>query len=117
QFRDIRHAMTFAMQILMYAAPVVWPVSKIPGHLRLWYGLYPMAGVIEGFRVSLLNTAGAETGGTPAKPVIEGVRASFLHPNPMPWDLIGMGAITATVAFLIGALYFRRTERFFADVA
>lgn len=35
----------------------------------------------------------------------------------MPWDLIGMGTITATVAFLIGGLYFRRTERFFADVA
>ena len=93
QYRDIRHAMTFTMQILMYAAPVVWPVSKIPGHLRLWYGLYPMAGVIEGFRSSLLNT------------------------GPMPWDLIGMGTITATVAFLIGGLYFRRTERFFADVA
>ena len=93
QYRDIRHAMSFVMQILMYAAPVVWPVSKIPGGLRLWYGLYPMAGVIEGFRASLLNT------------------------GPMPWDLIGMGTITAVVTFLVGALYFRRTERFFADVA
>jgi hypothetical protein len=35
----------------------------------------------------------------------------------MPWDLIGMGSITAASAFLLGALYFRRTERFFADVA
>jgi lipopolysaccharide transport system permease protein len=35
----------------------------------------------------------------------------------MPWDLIGMGSITAVVSFLLGALYFRRTERFFADVA
>ena len=93
QYRDIRHAMGFVVQILMYAAPVVWPVSKLPADLRLWYGLYPLAGVIEGFRASLLNT------------------------GPMPWDLIGMGSITAILSFLIGGLYFRRMERFFADVA
>jgi lipopolysaccharide transport system permease protein len=93
QYRDIRHAMGFTIQALMYAAPVVWPVSKLPPGIRLWYGLYPMAGVIEGFRASLLNT------------------------GPMPWDLIGMGSITAAGAFLLGALYFRKTERFFADVA
>ena len=93
QYRDIRHAMNFVIQALMYAAPVVWPVSKLPADLRLWYGLYPMAGVIEGFRAALLNT------------------------GPMPWDLIGMGAITATICLAVGALYFRRTERFFADVA
>lgn len=93
QFRDVRHAMQFLIQALMYAAPVVWPVSKLPEDFRLWYGLYPMAGVIEGFRASLLNS------------------------GPMPWDLIGMGAITALTSFLGGTLYFHRTERFFADVA
>jgi len=93
QYRDIRHAMQFVVQILMYAAPVVWPVSKLPDELRLWYGLYPLAGVIEGFRCAILST------------------------GPMPWDLIGMGSITAIISFLAGALYFRRTERFFADVA
>jgi lipopolysaccharide transport system permease protein len=93
QYRDIRHAMNFAIQALMYAAPVVWPVSKLPPGVRLWYGLYPMAGVIDGFRAALLNT------------------------GPMPWDLIGMGSITAIVSFLIGGFYFRRTERLFADVA
>jgi lipopolysaccharide transport system permease protein len=93
QYRDIRHAMPFVIQALMYAAPVVWPTSKLPPEFRLWYGLYPMAGVIEGFRVSLLNT------------------------GPMPWDLIGMGAITATFSGLLGAIFFRRTERLFADLA
>jgi len=93
QYRDIRHAMSFMMQLLMYAAPVVWPASKMPSEFRIWYGLYPLAGVIEGFRAAMLNT------------------------GPMPWDLIGMGSITAGIAFLFGSLYFRRTERFFADVA
>jgi hypothetical protein len=35
----------------------------------------------------------------------------------MPWDLIAMGALVALFSFLAGGLYFRRTERFFADVA
>ncbi len=93
RYRDVRHAMTFFVQILMYAAPVVWPVSALPSQYRLWYGLYPMAGVIEGFRSALLDT------------------------GPIPWDLVGMGSITAVTFMIVGALYFRRTERFFADVA
>ena len=97
QYRDIRHSVQFLTQLLMYAAPVVWPVSligeKFGDSAKLIYGLYPMAGVIEGFRSALLG-----------------------H-NPMPWDLIGMGSISAGILFIAGALYFRRKERLFADVA
>jgi lipopolysaccharide transport system permease protein len=49
--------------------------------------------------------------------VIEGFRSALIGKNPMPWDLIGMGALSATVLLITGALYFRRTERIFADVA
>jgi lipopolysaccharide transport system permease protein len=100
QFRDVRHAMTFGIQLLMYAAPVVWPVSLIskvvPAHadiVRLLYGFYPMAGVIEGFRSAVLGK------------------------TPMPWDLIGPAFLGAILVFISGASYFRRTERIFADVA
>ena len=93
QYRDIRHAMSFLVQLLMYAAPVVWPVSLIPVKYRLIYGVYPMAGVIEGFRSALIGT------------------------TPMPWDLIGIGALSALVIAVSGAFYFRRMERVFADVA
>lgn len=93
QYRDIKQAIQFIAQFLMYAAPVVWPVSLIPEQYKLLYGLYPMAGVIEGFRAALLGV------------------------NPIPWDLISMGALTATIVLLSGMLYFRRTERIFADVA
>ena len=81
----------------MYAAPVVWPVSLIAENFgetaKLVYGLYPMAGVIEGFRSALIGT------------------------NPMPWDLIGMGTLSAAVLFVTGTFYFKRVERRFADVA
>jgi lipopolysaccharide transport system permease protein len=93
QYRDIKHAIPFLSQILMFAAPVVWPVSLIPSKYRLLYGLFPMAAVIEGFRSALLGT------------------------TPMPWDLIVTGTASAIGIAVIGAFYFRRAERIFADVA
>jgi lipopolysaccharide transport system permease protein len=82
QYRDINYAM----------APVVYPASAVPEQFRLLYSLFPMAGVIEGFRSALLGT------------------------NPMPWDMIGVGAVSALIIFISGAAYFRRMERIFADV-
>ena len=93
QYRDIKYGMSFAVRLLMYAAPVVYPASLIPDKYRLFYGINPMAGVIEGFRSALLGT------------------------RPMPWDLIAVGSITAVVIAVSGAFYFRRMERIFADVA
>lgn len=100
QYRDVKHAVVFVAQLMMYAAPVVWPVSlidaKFPewaGLLRLLYGIFPMVGVIEGFRASILGTIA------------------------MPWDLLGVGTASSIAALFTGALYFRRRERIFADVA
>lgn len=100
KYRDVNHAIPFVAQVLMYAAPVVWPMSLIGERFPDWasvirpvYGLYPITGVIEGFRSSLLGT------------------------GPMPWDLIISGTIGAMVVFISGAFYFRRMERTFADVA
>ena len=56
-----RSGTSLLSQILMYAAPIVWPISlfqeKFGESMTLLYGLYPMVGVIEGFRAILLNTA------------------------------------------------------------
>lgn len=92
QYRDVRFGIGFAVQGLMYASPVVYPVSLIPERYRLIYAINPMAGVIEGFRAALLGT------------------------NPMPWDLIAVGALVATALAISGAAYFRRMERIFVDV-
>jgi lipopolysaccharide transport system permease protein len=92
QYRDVNYGMKFAVQLFMYASPVVYPASLVPDQFRLLYGLNPMAGVIEGFRAALLGT------------------------RPMPWDLIAVGSVIAFVVAVSGAFYFRRTERVFADV-
>jgi len=93
QYRDVKHAVTFLVQLWMYATPVIYPVSAIPHQYRLLYGLNPMAGVIEGFRASLIRT------------------------TAMPWDLIIVGSLSALFVAISGALYFRRMEHTFADVA
>ena len=92
QYRDINYGMSFFVQLLIYAAPVVYPASSVPERFRMLYGIFPMAGVIEGFRASLLGT------------------------TPMPWSLIGVGAAVSVILFMTGAWYFRRMERVFADV-
>ena len=93
QYRDVGQVVHFLSQLLMYVAPVIWPISLIPDRYRIIYALYPMTGVIEGFRSSLINT------------------------NPMPWDLIITGMISSIVIALSGAFYFNRKERIFSDVA
>ncbi len=93
QYRDVKHAVSFVVQLLMYAAPVVYPTSNVPEAWRFWYSLNPMVGVIEGFRSALLGT------------------------QPMPWQWIWPGAVVALLFFIFGAFYFRRMERVFADVA
>lgn len=97
QYRDIPHGIQFLSQLLLYAAPVVWPISlisdKFGENVKLIYGLYPMAGVIEGFRSALIG-----------------------H-NDMPWDMIGIGTISSIFLFFTGAFYFKKKERIFADVA
>jgi lipopolysaccharide transport system permease protein len=93
QYRDVKHAMAFVVQLAMYASPVVYPTSLIPDQYRLLYALNPMVGVIEGFRSGLLGT------------------------QPMPWDLLAVGALSTTVMLLTGLAFFRSKEKIFADVA
>jgi len=50
RFRDIRQAMPFFIQMLMYSAPIVYSASSIPENYRLIYSLNPIVGVIEGYR-------------------------------------------------------------------
>jgi lipopolysaccharide transport system permease protein len=92
QYRDVKHAMTFFVQLLIYAAPVVYSTNEIPEKWRFWYALNPMVGVIEGFRAILLN-------------------------KELPWIWIAEGSLVALLIFLMGAFYFRKMEKVFADVA
>jgi lipopolysaccharide transport system permease protein len=92
RYRDIGYTIPFLVQCWMFASPVVYPASLVPERWRLAYSLNPMAGVIEGFRWSLL---GADL------PRLDLLAAS----TGMVVALLGGGLIV-----------FRRLERNFADV-
>lgn len=92
EYRDVRYVLGFLTQIWLFATPVAYSSSLVPGRLRVLYGLNPMAGVVEAFRWGLLGK------GQP--------------PGPMLW--VSVAAVV--VIFVGGLLYFRRMESTFADV-
>ncbi len=91
-YRDVGYIVPFLTQIWMVATPVAYPSSLLEDPWLTLYGLNPMVGVIEGFRWALLGTQ------PPPQLLIESVGISVL-------------------LLLTGALYYRRAERTFADIA
>lgn len=92
-YRDVKYVVPFLVQIWMYISPVVYPLSLVPEQYRALYALNPMVGVIEGFRAVLLGTEAVSFG------------------------LIALSLGTGVLLLITGAIYFRRTEDVFADVA
>jgi len=92
EYRDVRHAITFIVQLWLFATPIAYPASIVPERWRTLYGLNPLVGIIEGFRWSL-------TGKSP--PDIKMLSVSFL---------------TIMILLLLGIFCFRNMEKTFADV-
>lgn len=91
RYRDFIHVIPFLVQFGLYATPVGYPASLIPDKYQFIYHLNPMAGVVEGFRFSLLGTG----------QVNEYAMLSFL--------VIG-------ILFSTGLLYFKKVEKVMADI-
>lgn len=90
-YRDVRYVVPFLIQCWLFASPVVYPSSLVPEHWRVFYGLNPMAGVIEGFRWALFG------------------QGQF----PM---LVGVSLVTVLIVLFGGVLYFHRMEETIVDV-
>jgi lipopolysaccharide transport system permease protein len=91
RYRDVRYVLPFVIQLWMFATPVAYPASLVPGRWRAVYGLNPMAGVIEGFRWALAG-------------------------GPAPGAITLVSASVVAVLMVGGAIYFRKLEGTFADV-
>jgi lipopolysaccharide transport system permease protein len=91
KYRDIRHALPFAIQIWMFVTPVIYPVSFLPQRWRWLLGLNPLSGIIEGFRAAIFG-------------------------HPLSWQGLAVSTAIAAGLFMTGAYSFRRLERQFADV-
>ena len=91
RYRDLQYLVTFGVQLLMYATPVVYPLSTVSGTLRWLILANPMTPIVEGFRYAFLG-AGTVDG----------------------WHLLYSGAFMLAV-LLIGILMFNQVERTFMD--
>ena len=82
----------FAIQILMYVSPVIFPLGLLPSRFHAVLALNPMCGIIEGYRSAILGT---------------------------PWKPVPLAISTASTLamFVLGIFYFRKTEARFADIA
>jgi lipopolysaccharide transport system permease protein len=92
QYRDIRYAIPFLIQVWMFMSPVIYPVSLVHGNYQWLLALNPMGGVIHAYRASLLG-----------------------H-QPIDWALLSLSTLIILALFLGGLYYFRRMEKVFADV-
>jgi lipopolysaccharide transport system permease protein len=92
RYRDFRYLVPFITQFGLYVSPVGFSSSAVPPDWRIWYALNPMVGVIEGFRWSVLG--GESAVGLPF--------------------LLSLAVVAAML--LSGIVYFRRTEKTFADM-
>jgi len=93
QYRDVRFAQTYFLQVLMYVSPVIYSSAEVPAPWRWAYQLNPLAGAIEAARACLLGTA------------------------DVPWRGLGVGALVAFALCASGVWCFRRAVRVLADVA
>ncbi|MFP4091784.1 MAG: ABC transporter permease [Cyclobacteriaceae bacterium] len=95
RYRDFQHVVPFLVQFGLYATPTAYPASAVINNLPDWavvlYYLNPMAGVVEGFRWSLL-------GGTP------------------PSEYAYLSFILMGLIFISGLYYFKRVEKVMADI-
>jgi lipopolysaccharide transport system permease protein len=92
QYRDVRYAIPFLVQIWMFVSPVIYPVSLVKENYRWLLALNPMGGVIDAYRACLLG-----------------------H-QPIDWGLLTLSSSVISILFLGGLYYFRRMEKVFADL-
>jgi len=91
RYRDVKYALPFFIQTLLFVTPVLYPISRFPERFRLILSLNPMAGMVGGFRYALLG-------------------------GPISWNLVAVSCVSAIVLFVAGLFYIRRMENTFADV-
>lgn len=91
KYRDVRYALPFFIQLLIFVTPVIYPTGVLGKYEWLWF-LNPMSGVISTMRSAMLGT------------------------GDVNWVLYGSSIVVASLLLALGVLYFKKTERYFADI-
>lgn len=92
RFRDVSHAVAFALLMLLFITPILYPLSLVPDQYQLAYALNPLVGVLELFRWTVLPGA------------------------PAPGLALMISLAAGFIVLFTGLAYFQRAERTFADI-
>lgn len=90
-YRDVKFALPFILQVWMIASPVFYPTSLINEKWRLLFGINPLTGILDGFRSSVFGT-------------------------PFDWPLVGVSIASLIVLSGVSFFVFGHLEEDFADV-
>jgi len=91
KYRDVRHALPFALQAWMFVSPVIYPSTLMEEDWRWILAVNPLTGIIEGYRSALLGQS-------------------------IMWGSLSYSAAVSLVVLIAAAYSFRHMEREFADV-
>ena len=91
KYRDFKFLIGFAVQLAMYATPIIYPTSAIEGKIKLFIMANPMSSVIETFRYAFTGVG----------------NFSWLH--------LGYSTVVMIVFITIGTLIFNKVEKTFMD--
>ena len=91
KYRDLTYLVAFGSQLLMYASPIVYPLSVVPDRYRMILISNPITPVIEGFRQAFVGKGNLELG-------------HFIY-----------SIIITMVIFILGVLTFNKVEKSFID--
>jgi lipopolysaccharide transport system permease protein len=91
KYRDLAMLLTFGIQLLMYATPVIYPMSELP----LKYKPFILA--------------------NPLSPIVETFRYAFLGSGSFSWLYLGYSAIVTLVILVLGTVIFNKVEKSFTD--
>jgi lipopolysaccharide transport system permease protein len=91
KYRDLAFLVAFGVQLLMYASPIIYPLSAAPEKYRTIIMLNPLSGLIETFRYGFLGSGTFFSG-------------AFFY-----------SIIFTIIIFLIGLVVFNKVEKNFID--
>jgi lipopolysaccharide transport system permease protein len=91
RYRDFNFLISFGVQLLMYASPVIYPVSTIPEKYKILILANPMTHILETFKYAFLGAGSAS------------------------WSGLAYATIFTLVVLLIGIVIFNKTEATFID--
>jgi len=91
KYRDLSYLVSFGTQLLMYASPIVYPLSVVPDKYKIYIIANPMT------------------------PVIEGFRQAFIGKGQLNLNMLFYSICITLIIFFIGLLIFNKVEKTFID--